>query len=53
MPSGPAPVDVVDSGFGLTTPRGYSGAKEVGSWCFVSAWSTVLNRGEIGDFGEA
>jgi len=29
VPSGPAPVDVVDSGFGLTTPRGYSGAKEV------------------------
>ena len=23
------PIDSVDSGFGLTTPRGYSGAKEV------------------------
>jgi len=27
--AGRAPADMVDSGFGLTTPRGYSGAKEV------------------------
>ena len=35
-----APIDSVDSSFGLTTPRGYSGAKEV---CHFRGMNVILS----------
>ena len=35
-----APIDSVDSSFGLTTPRGYSGAKEV---CHLRGMNVILS----------
>ena len=42
-----APIDSVDSSFGLTTPRGYSGAKEVCHFRGINVILSVFARNPI------